>query len=529
MKITKIDLLLSGTSGVLFPIAFIVPYGWILAWFLLVPLIISLENKSPGNAFRLGLLAGTVTNVVGTYWIIGTLVRFGGYPYVVSALFHLILSMYSGLSFALFAYISAKLGLFQKPGLLSALLIASVWTSVEFLFPYLFPYGITNSQASFIPMIQIYDLFGMYSLSFLIVLVNVTLTRLIKSFREASPKPILEIITSLALALLTISYGLWKIGIEDQKIADAPRIKVGIVQANFDFFEKNEDNEDAISERHRSMSQSLDSPDLVIWPETAVQAWIPLSSDSLSDDGKSIVPQVDGTYFMVGGLSYSINKVSPDGTISEEDINQFNTAFLTDPQGKILGRYHKIKLLLFGEYLPFSKYIPSLKKLSPATGDFIPGSELNLFEIKEKDVKIAPLICYEDIIPSFSRRFVNEGANLIVNLTNDAWFGRSTAPYQHLLLSIPRAVETRRYLIRSTNTGISAVIDPVGRIVADTGIFEQATLEEEVGIMDGEKTLYTRTGDIFSWGCLVFWVGFTVITKFSATKTRRHKEKMFTG
>jgi apolipoprotein N-acyltransferase len=437
--------------------------------------------------------------------------------------------MYSGLSFALFAYISAKLGLFQKPGLLSALLIASVWTSIEFLFPYLFPYGITNSQARFIPIIQIYDLFGMYSLSFLIVLVNVTLTRTLKRLRESYPLPVLEIFTCLALLILTISYGLWKIGIEDKKIADAPKIKVGIVQANFDFFEKNEDNEDAISERHRSMSQSLDSTDLIIWPETAVQVWIPLSSDSLSDDGKSIVPQVDGTYFMVGGLSYSIDKVSPDGAISDEDINQFNTAFLTDPQGKILGRYHKIKLLLFGEYLPFSKYIPSLKKLSPATGDFIPGSELNLFEIKEKGVRIAPLICYEDIIPSFSRRFVDDGANLIVNLTNDAWFGRSTAPYQHLILSIPRAVETRRYLIRSTNTGVSAVVDPVGRIVAETGIFEQATLEEEVGIMNGEKTLYTRTGDIFSWGCLVFWVGFALITNYLTTTTRRHKEKMFTG
>ena len=279
----------------------------------------AIEDKSPWNACRLGLLTGTIANAVGFYWLIGTIHRFGGFPYPVSLIFQMLLSMYSGLSFAIFAYITTKLGLFRKPGLLSALLIAAVWTSIEFLFPFLFPYGITNSQADYIPLIQIYDLFGMYSLSFLVVLVNVTLMRFLKRFREKSANPSLEILTSLVLVVLTIAYGFWKIDVMSKRIAEAPKIKVGIVQANFDFFEKNEGNEDVVSRRHAVMSESLGSPDLIIWPETAIQAWVSTSSRFLANDGKVVVPDIKGTYFLVGGLSYKTNKIGPY-RISDEDV-----------------------------------------------------------------------------------------------------------------------------------------------------------------------------------------------------------------
>ena len=512
MKITKYDLFLSIISGALFPIAFVIPYAGILSWFLLIPFFMAIEDKSPWDAFRLGILTGTIANAIGTYWLIETLSRFGGFPLVVSLIFYLAISIYSGLSFAIFAYITARLGLFTKRGLVSALLIAAVWTSVELLFPFLFPYGITNSQVNYLPLIQIFDLLGRYSLSFLIVLVNVTLMRLIGRLLNHRPAPTLEIAMSFVLLISVIAYGIWKISIETKKISESPQITVGIVQANFDILEKKKDNEKAMSEGYKTMSHALKSPDLIVWPETAIQAWISASAQFLFDNGELAIPQTEGSYFLVGGLSYKVNKPSLDG-VSDEDIDKFNTAFLTDAQGMILGRYNKIKLLLFGEYLPFTRYIPALKKISPASGDFTPGNELDVLKIKEKGIKIAPLICYEDIIPSFSRRFVSKGANLLINITNDAWFGKSFEPYQHLSFSIPSAVETRRYLVRATNTGISAIIDPVGRVVARTEIFERTTLNGKVGIMDGERTLYTKIGDVFSWGCLVFWLGFAVVTK----------------
>jgi apolipoprotein N-acyltransferase len=520
MKITKYDLILSVISGVLFPVAFVIPYAGVLSWFLLIPFFLAIENKSPWNAFWLGVLTGAIANSIGMYWLVGTLSRFGGFPHIVSFFFQLAISIYSGLLFAIFAYIVTKLGLFKKPGILSALLIASVWASVEYLFPFLFPYGIANSQADYLPLIQILDLFGMYSLSFLIIFVNVTLMRVLKKLLEDNPTPAIEILTSTALLILVIIYGYWKIGIETKRIAEAPKIKVGIVQANFDMTEKMQKNEKILTERHRVMSHVFNSPDLIIWPETAIQAWFPVSQDLLINDGELVIPETKESYFLVGGLSYRI-KIDEFGSTSEldENIDKFNTAFLTDPQGKILGRYNKIELLLFGEYLPFTRYIPALKKVSPASGDFTPGKNLDILEIPEKGIKIAPLICYEDIIPSFSRKFVEKGANLLVNITNDAWFGKSFEPYQHLSFSIPRTVETRRFLARATNTGISALIDSVGRVTAKTGIFEQTTLEGEIAILEGEKTLYTKIGDVFPLVCLAFWVGFLLIVKLMGKAT----------
>ncbi|MEW6145856.1 MAG: apolipoprotein N-acyltransferase [Thermodesulfobacteriota bacterium] len=511
-RIGSNDVVLAALTGVLYPLTFMIPYTGLLAWVLLVPLFWAIEQKSAKDAFKLGLLAGLVSNFTGTYWLIGTLSRFGGFPIIVSVLFIIVLSAFSGLSYAIFSYIVTKLGFLKRPGVVSALLIASVWTSVEYLFPFLFPYGIANSQADYIPVIQVFDLLGVYLLSFIIVVVNVTLLRIIKKFTEGRRYPVHEIVLSAVLIIATLLYGYYRIAEVDREIAEAPKLRIGMVQANFDFLEKSESQEEVVTERHKEMSRVLKSAELIIWPETAIQAWFPTESDYLLVREEMGVPQMDGKYFIVGGMSFTPKE--PDAEVlTDENLIKYNTAFLTNSDGVIMGRYHKIKLLLFGEYLPFTNLIPALRNISPASGDFTPGSELNLFEIEEKGARIAPIICYEDIIPSFSRRFVEKGANLIVNITNDAWFGRTVAPYQHLFVSIPRTVETRRYLLRSTNTGISAVIDPVGRVVAKTPIFVKTDLESEVGLMNGEPTIYTRVGDVFPAACLVFWIGFAVVTK----------------
>ncbi len=508
-NIKKIDVILSSISGVLFAVTFMVQYSGIVSWFLLIPLLVAIKDKSPRGALALGTLAGTVTNSLGFYWLIGTLSRFGGFPFPVSLVFLLMLSAFTGLSFGIFSYLTTKLRLLKRRGIASALAIASIWTSIEFFFPFLFPYTIANPQANFPLIIQVSDLFGIYAVGFLIVLVNIMLMRTYTYLKEQNPAPYYEIITSVILVAVTVSYGFWRMKTENKLISEAPKLSVGLVQANFDFFEKVENNQDLIAKRHKSMSEALNPPDLIIWPETSIQAWVPTTSDLLIDRGSIAVPDIPGSYFLVGGLSFETNS-DQSGEFKLSDVKKYNTAFLTDSDGNILGRYHKIKLLLFGEYLPFANIFPSLQKLSPASGDFIPGKQLTLFEIKEKGLRIAPLICYEDIIPSFSRKFAAKGANLIVNITNDAWFGRTYAPYQHLLVSIPRSVETRRYLIRATNTGISAIIDPLGNVVQKTGIFEETSLEGEVAILDTENTLYTRIGDLFPIGCLVFWIGYGI-------------------
>lgn len=511
-KITKQDLALSALTGVIFPLTLMIPYTGILSFVLLIPLFWAIEKKSAGDSFKLGLLAGLLTNFIGAYWLVGTLNRFGGFPTVISFIFIALLSAYAGLSVGLFSYICSKLSFFKKPGFLSVILVAAVWTSVEYFFPFLFPYGISNALSDYISLIQVFDLFGIYGLSFIIVIVNLSAMRVIKSVALKSPMPTAEIALSIALIAGALLYGQFRISRVDQEIAEAQKLKVGMVQANFDFLQKTENLEEIVTKRHKEMSHELESVDLIIWPETALQAWFSNDSDYLLVRDETGVPKIDGKYFLVGGMSYTPE--DPDAEVlTDENLIKYNTAFLTDSDSLILGRYHKVELLLFGEYLPFSKYFPAIKNFSPASGDFTPGSELELFEIKEKNIKIAPIICYEDIIPSFSRQFVDRGANLIVNITNDAWFGQTTAPYQHLVVSVPRAVETRKYLLRSTNTGISAIIDPVGRVVSKTDTFVQTNLVGEVGIMDGDKTLYTRIGDVFPIACLIFWVGFAAIFK----------------
>lgn len=503
---SRLDLALAALTGILYPLTFMIPYSGILSWVLLVPLFCAISGKTPRNAFRLGLLAGTLSNLIGTYWLIGTLSRFGGFPIPVSVIFIVILSAFSGLSYALFSYIVTRLGFMRRPGLLSALLVAAVWTSVEYFFPFLFPYGIGNSQADYIPVVQIFDLFGVYALSFIIVLVNVAITRAIMR-RGGSPFPVREAALSAVLVAAAIAYGYVRIGQVDAEIARAPKLKIGMVQANFDFLEKSESQEDIVTEKHKEMSLALKDVDLIIWPETAIQAWFPTDTNYLALRDTVGVPYMEGKYFIVGGMSFTPKEENIE-VITSDNVIQYNTAFLTDAEGRILSRYHKNKLLLFGEYLPFSKYFPAIKKISPASGDFTPGDEYDLFEIPEKGARIGPIICYEDILPPFSRKFAEKGANLIINITNDAWFGRTIAPYQHLFVSIPRSIETRKYLLRSTNTGISAIIDPVGRVVAETPTFERMNLEGEVGLMNGANTFYTRVGDVFPVACLIFWAVF---------------------
>lgn len=179
-------------------------------------------------------------------------------------------------------------------------------------------------------------------------------------------------------------------------------------------------------------------------------------------------------------------------------MRYYNTALLLDEDGRVLGRYDKNYLLIFGEYLPLSDWFPFLKDWFPEAGDFRPGRTVEVFEMG--GVRIGVMVCYEDILPAFTRRLHEKRPHLLVNITNDAWFGRTTEPYQHLSLATFRAVENRRFLVRATNTGVSAIVDPVGRVLQATSLERPEVLVAEVARLEGE-TLYQRYGDLFAWAC----------------------------
>jgi apolipoprotein N-acyltransferase len=170
-----------------------------------------------------------------------------------------------------------------------------------------------------------------------------------------------------------------------------------------------------------------------------------------------------------------------------------------------LSRYHKQVLLAFGEYLPFSRLL-SLVPMMPFADSFTPGAGPVVFHLP-RGVRIAPLICYEDLMPDLSRKFVSETrANLLVNLTNDAWYGKSVGPWQHLRLAQSRAIETRRSLLRVTNTGVTSLINAKGELVKSLPMFSEGVMQTDVDILNGE-TYYVRLGDWFAWGMTAISIG----------------------
>jgi len=208
------------------------------------------------------------------------------------------------------------------------------------------------------------------------------------------------------------------------------------------------------------------------------------------------------TRFIFGSKSYT-------GQPGRKDFSAFNTAFFTDANGKILGRYHKQVLLAFGEYLPFAKILSHLPAMPFADG-FTAGAGPVVFYLP-RSVRIAPLICYEDLMPELARQFVGETrANVLVNLTNDAWYGKTIGPWQHLWLAQSRAIETRRSLLRVTNTGVTSLVNAKGEVVKTLPMFTPAVMQTEVEILN-EQTYYVRFGDWFAWGITIAVLGIALL------------------
>lgn len=198
-------------------------------------------------------------------------------------------------------------------------------------------------------------------------------------------------------------------------------------------------------------------------------------------------------------------------TQADGAMRTYNSAVLVDSNGDVLGRYDKVYLLLFGEYLPFSDTFPFLKKWLPESSDFRPGTEVGVFSLGAARMGI--LICYEDIIPSFTRRVAQAGPNVFVNITNDAWFGKTMEPYLHLQLAVFRSIEHRKSLVRSTNTGVSAIVDPAGRLLQQTSLDDAETIVADVPLME-MPTIYGRFGDLFAWACCGLGVLLLGIARF---------------
>jgi apolipoprotein N-acyltransferase len=299
---------------------------------------------------------------------------------------------------------------------------------------------------------------------------------------------------STVALILSLVYGFERLKTVEQEMTSAPKLATGAVQGNVDIDLK---WDPVLAQRnldqHRKITDSLNSPALVIWPESAIEFMVPENLPVLPPE---FMPSFKSpqSYFIFGAKSFS-------GTLGRPGMKAFNTAFFTDARGRILGRYHKQVLLAFGEYLPFSRIL-SLVPGIPFADGFTPGQGPIAFQLSS-NIRVAPLICYEDLMPDLARKFVSESrANLLVNLTNDAWYGRSVGPWQHLALARSRAIETRRTLLRVTNTGVTSLVNAKGEVVKTLPMFTTAAMPAEVDILNTE-TYYVRFGDWFAWGMTI--------------------------
>jgi apolipoprotein N-acyltransferase len=521
-KIQRWQLGAASLSGILLTVAFpAMGISW-LAWFALVPLFFSLQTSSIRNAFCLGLVTGSVHYLSLLYWVAYTVKVYGQLPWLLSVPVLFLLAIY--LSLYVGAFGAMLVCLCQRPRW-AILLIPTLWVATEYLRSTLFsgfPWELAGySQFAHLELIQISDICGVYGVSFLVVLGNAALFFLLLYFKgglwQGTPVKksfaMVGVLFFAAALVFTWSYGRYRIKHLDDLVLTSPRSQIAVIQGNIDQtrkWDKAFQMETTQTYLKLSRQAQKDHPALVVWPETSTPFYlfynIKFSGMVLDTIAES------NADFLIGSPAFEAGSGSED---------YFNSAYLIQPDGSVAGQYDKVHLVPFGEYVPFKKLLPFIGKMVAQVGDFKPGVKGDT--LSWKDHALGVQICYEIIFPGLSRAMVANGASLLVNITNDAWFARTSAPYQHFSMAIFRAVENRRSLVRCANTGISGFIDPVGRVISKTPLFAEAVLSESIPLIK-IKTFYTRFGDSFARVCLVICFGLLLRYYRAKIKLNRNRE-----
>ena len=487
-------------SALLLAAPYLFPPLFLLAWIAFVPVLRAIDQAEDlRRSMFLGWSVGFCANLFGFHWLVYTISVFGGFPYAVSAVVFLLYAALQGAQTALFALLLRRFGygpLFLFP--------VVFWVAIEFWFPFLFPWHLANSQSSFLSVIQTADLVGAYGASFLVMWCNVILARALAAKKEGSILPWVPALICAIGVIGSLAYGHLRLDLVAAEIKAAPKLSVAAVQGNIPVGMKWDPRQMKTNlEAHVKLTRDIAGAQVVIWPESAIEEWLP---DNLPQLPKEFIDllELKGAHFIFGARSFS-------GTFAGPNFKAFNTAFLTDAQGRMVGRYHKQVLLAFGEYLPFSSILSKLPAMPFADG-FTAGDGPSTLDLPGGG-KLAPLICYEDLMPELPREFIRRRkANLLVNITNDAWYGHSVALWQHAQLAQLRAIETRRTLLRVTNTGATTVIDATGATIQSLPTFTGAVMNSNVELLD-EETFYVRFGDWFAWAMsaisllvvLIYW------------------------
>lgn len=430
-------------------------------------------------------------------WLYGTVAIAGGYHFMLE--FTRAFSGFGGLvSSVIFGAFSLYLGLqFGLQGLFYWMIRRRGWSVVaagiltllvtEWLYPKLFPVYLGNALIEVPRLVQTVDLGGPLLASASIAAINVGLFECLRAARGTRPWPVRLLFGVVLYLGATLAYGAHRIAWVEEQIADAPSLSVGLLQANVSIAETQADPF-ARRRRYQAQTRALEEEagllDLIVWPEATFYPWLPRSFPSLGGDVRADLqsPILFGTATFVPGTEFR---------------EKFNSALIVHTDGLMGQLYDKNEPLMFGEYLPFAESFPSLYELVPNSTRLTAGS--SRAPLRLGPWRLSTPICYEDLLPTFMRRTVREAdPHLLVNLTNDGWFGDSQGAWIHLRLAQFRAIEHRRYLLRAANTGITAIIDAAGRVVQRTTIGTRENLHATVPLLAGQ-TPYAHLGDWPGW------------------------------
>jgi apolipoprotein N-acyltransferase len=489
----KRDLLFSLLSGILLIVSFPNFDLEILAWFALVPLFYSMEEKRPFHAFILGFLTGFISYIGILYWIIVAVHSYGSVPLILSTFILLLLVIYLSVFTGAFTFLTQLIR--TRSGLQTILFAPLLWVALEYLRSFFltgFPWAnLSYTQYLNLPFIQMADITGSYGLSFVILLVNATFFGVLRQWPKKT-FPIREVVITAVILLGLLVYGYVRMRAVDQQVTHQPSLKVGLAQGNIDQsikWDESFQKETLRIYEKLSLRLAQEKPDLIIWPETAT----PFFFQEAQEYQPMIlnIPKKTNAFLLFGSPSYKIVKGK---------VNYYNSAYLVSPSGEFMGRYDKIHLVPYGEYVPLGEILP-LGSLGEGIGNFKSGKVIFNFSLPQGQFGV--LICFEIIFPNLCRKFVKKGANFLVTITNDAWFKRTSAPYQHFSIAIFRAVENRVFIARAANTGISGFIDPKGKILKRGEIFTEEAMSGTIRLSK-KKTFYTLYGDVFAWICSAF-------------------------
>ncbi len=485
----KRDIFLSLLSSLFLILSFPNYNLWFLAWFGFVPLFLAIQGKSKAKAFLLSYITGAIFWFGVVYWLIHVTL-----PGLI------ILVLYLALYFGIFGLIISACPLSLVP--CHPFLISSLWVLLEYIRSHLFtgfPWALLGySQYLNLPVIQIADVAGVWGVSWLVMLVNVTIYSAV-SHKPQSASAKKRYLVPVLCIIITLGYGYYKLH-KSWLLAPSSRLKISVIQGNIPQQLKwaPEARKFIMGKYLNLTRQALkDNPDLIIWPEAALPV---------------VIEEEPDYYEKVRGFVKEIRVPVLVGAVRKENEFYYNSAILLSGEGGLLNTYDKLHLVPFGEYIPLRKILPFLETVVPI-GDFAAGKEYVLFNLSAirypLSAKFGVLICFEDLFPELSRNFVKKGAQFLVNITNDAWFGKTSSPYQHLQASVFRAVENRVPVVRSANTGISGFIVPSGEIISlvrdKTGreIFLDGFLTQEIKIGKHQLSFYTRFGGVFIFICVL--------------------------